>query len=176
VVALVLTVLVLAAGLFVVLSGLRVRYMKMADVCAAVDVAPVAAVLGRATPQVDPARLGDQCIVQLGDLNVPPVAVLRLSVTLYQSTADARFNYAITSDGDGPGSVPLPGGPRGRLSTSAFPIPGTCLLTAALQDVNLTMIASLELAPETAAGACDQHGDAARALAASMRGSLGRLA
>jgi hypothetical protein len=147
----------------------------VADVCAAVDFAPVATALGRSTPRVAPAFLGDECVIQVGDLNQPPVAVLTMSVNLHQSAAEAGLAYAASADDDGPGSVPLPGGPRGRLWAAAFPISQTCQFTASLRDVNLIMRATLEVAPTTAAGACDAHDGAARALAASMRASLARL-
>ena len=175
-VGLVITGLVVASGILVVVDGLRVRYGEPADMCAAVDISPVAALLGRAAPRVDPAVVSGDCVGQVGDLNQPPVALVRVSASVLGSTAEALFGYETNADTDVPGAaVALPGGPRGRLSAEAFPQSQSCRYAAELQDVNVTMKASLEVVPESGVRSCDPHDAAARALAATMRNSLRRL-
>jgi hypothetical protein len=72
-------------------------------------------------------------------------------------------------------AVALPGGGRGRLTAEDFPRSESCRYAAALQDVNATMTASLEIVPAAGIRSCDPRDAAARALAATMRSSLQRL-
>jgi hypothetical protein len=176
VVALAVTALVVAGGFAVLIAGLRVRYTERADKCAALDVGPVARVAGRPRLDTFPQVDGFDCRAAVGDDPRAPAAVVGLSMSYRDSAVEARLAYEASDEADGPGTVALPGGKRGRLvATPARAGPG-CVIRAVLQDVNLVVTAQLSFDDQALKDRCRPTGAAAQALASTMRATLAGLA
>jgi hypothetical protein len=179
VVALAITALVLAGCFYVLISGLRVRYAERADACAALDITPVARLVGKAPLKTFPQANDLDCLGAAGDSPQEPQAIVRMTLSYQGSEVEALVAYEANADADAPGQVDLPGGQHGRLATTPLPESKGCVIKAMLQDVNMTMTAQLTLGDrggDSALDSCNPRGPAAQALAATMRQSLSRLA